>query len=819
MDLQQQLGRALEQRDSRGFEEALSLGANPNEHDDRGISIYEKSLSSAGCAEFIRLCLRSGCSVLYMNQQKQKAAINYAVDSTDSEHVKVLLEHQGVPVNHKYNDLTPLNALARNLSRENASRTIECIRELLMYGASPNIPDDNDMTPLHRILLNRQIEHQEKETMVNLFLNVVDIDIDSSCDGEVRQELQEQMPHLVLPPVRDKSRDLTSGRNEDIRGQLLREVRNDNVERCQQLLSRYQGNKFEFLEECNICRSHAVFDSLLQTDIDINEKSKVYERTIVEIAIAYGNFYCLAKLLQHEKLRLSPNLELLHQLIGRLDERSEYTSCDYVECFKLILDSSQVNVNEADKSGRTPLHYAILYNNEFAIRALLHHGAYLGAKSMSKDIAIQGIGPELLEHHFDECIKVNEMSRADKYFTIVLDYTNLKLPNDMRSNIKHYELESIVAMGESRKLRHLLNHPLIRTYITVMWQNISFLFHFYFFASFIFNILAIANILVHFRNSMQDSPNVFFLVLLSRIGIGYFVVCELINSFLGIVFWTTGRFLNVAHIVMLVVSDIVQSNPPTYNARVFAAYTILLIGLRLTKLLGYLPYFSLSTHVLMLKRVSLSFLKSCITYSILIISFGLCFYILNFHNLSDKNVLEAIFKTIVMSTGEFDESNLDYQKNILSCVLFIVFVIGISIVLMNLLGALAFNDTQAIKSQAEVNSLICQAKLLSCYEVFLTKPWRRLESLRKLLHRLLRIKNTSIPQTVSVSPNKEDNFNGTGNVISQEHNAQDIPANCVEMKPLTRLSNPKDLFNLRLSYKMVTPMLQIIDRKAKAEQN
>ncbi|XP_064551604.1 transient receptor potential cation channel protein painless-like [Drosophila montana] len=800
MDLQQQLGRALEQRDSRRFEEALRLGANPNEYDVFGISIYEKSLSTAGCVEFIILCLQSGCSVFYINQKNQKAAINYSVDSTDSEHVKVLLEHQGVPVNHKYNNLTPLNALAKNLSRENASQTMECIRELLRYGASPNIPDDNDMTPLHRILLNRQIGNQEKEAMVRLFLNVVDIDIDSYCDGEVRQELQEQMPHLVLPAVRD-----ASGRDDnDIHGQLLRKLRNDNVEQFQQLLSSYQGNKLELLEECIICRSHEVFDCLLQTDIDINEKSKVYERTLVEIATAYGNFYCLAKLLQHEKLRLSPNLELLHQLIGRLGEKSEYISCDYVECFRLILNSSHVNVNEADASARTPLHYAILYNNEFAVRDLLQHGAYLGAKSKFKEIAIQGIRPELLENHFDECIKVNEMSRADKYFAIILDYTNLKLPTDMRSDMKHYEVESIVAMGESRKLRHLLNHPLIKTYITIMWQSISVLFHSYFCASLIFNIFAIANILLHFCNS----PIVSIFSVLSRMGIGYFVVCELINSILSIVFWSTGRILNIAHIVMLALSDILESNPPTYNTRIFAAFTILLIGLRLTKLLGYLPYFSLSTHVLMLKKVSISFLMSFIPYSILIASFGLSFYILNFHNLSEKNVFEAIFKTIVMSTGEFDESNLDYQKNFFSCVLFILFVIFISIVLMNLLGALAFADTQAIKSQAEVNSLICLANLLSCYEAFLTKPWRRHESLRKLLHRLVRIKYTSIPRTVFVSPNKED--------IPKANN---IPTNCVEMEPLTRLNNPQDQFDLWLSYKMVTPMLQIIDRKAKADPN
>jgi len=76
-DPQAQLSMALAKKDIREFRAALDMGAQPNLQDERHTSIYEKSLSTPGCAEFIEACLGHGCnvnhvSILYRNIGSKK---------------------------------------------------------------------------------------------------------------------------------------------------------------------------------------------------------------------------------------------------------------------------------------------------------------------------------------------------------------------------------------------------------------------------------------------------------------------------------------------------------------------------------------------------------------------------------------------------------------------------------------------------------------------------------------------------------------------------------------------------------------------------
>jgi len=61
-----ELSRALESRNVDSFKRALQVKANANEPDGNGITIYEKALATAGCGEFIKLCLQFGCKADYV---------------------------------------------------------------------------------------------------------------------------------------------------------------------------------------------------------------------------------------------------------------------------------------------------------------------------------------------------------------------------------------------------------------------------------------------------------------------------------------------------------------------------------------------------------------------------------------------------------------------------------------------------------------------------------------------------------------------------------------------------------------------------------
>lgn len=72
-----------------------------------------------------------------------------------------------------------------------------------------------------------------------------------------------------------------------------------------------------------------------------------------------------------------------------------------------------------------------------------------------------------------------------------------------------------------------------------------------------------------------------------------------------------------------------------------------------------------------------------------------------------------------MLTGEFDASDIKFNKNVYSYAIFLIFVFMISTVLFNLLNGLAVSDTQAIKSEAELMNFIYRAELMSRYEKIL----------------------------------------------------------------------------------------------------
>lgn len=169
-----------------------------------------------------------------------------------------------------------------------------------------------------------------------------------------------------------------------------------------------------------------------------------------------------------------------------------------------------------------------------------------------------------------------------------------------------------------------------------------------------------------------------------------------------------------------------------------SAVCIMLSWAELVLLIGRHP--ALSVNIEMLKTVTLNFLTFLAWYSILIIAFALSFYTLfkdTQYEDTDENYFYnpgiSIFKTILMLTGEFDAGTIPFvEYPIISHLLFVLFVFLIAIVLFNLLNGLAVSDTQAIRSDAELVSIISRAKLIYYLENILINP-RKLLLLLKLL--------------------------------------------------------------------------------------
>lgn len=101
-------------------------------------------------------------------------------------------------------------------------------------------------------------------------------------------------------------------------------------------------------------------------------------------------------------------------------------------------------------------------------------------------------------------------------------------------------------------------------------------------------------------------------------------VCQLILSYEHYVKSLINWFeIGLIVLAWVVLSDYIE----VYSyQRQLRAVLILFAALEFLNIIGNLPILSVSTHMVMLKRVTITFFKSIALYSILILSFGLVFF-------------------------------------------------------------------------------------------------------------------------------------------------------------------------------------------------
>jgi hypothetical protein len=156
--------------------------------------------------------------------------------------------------------------------------------------------------------------------------------------------------------------------------------------------------------------------------------------------------------------------------------------------------------------------------------------------------------------------------------------------------------------------------------------------------------------------------------------------------------------------------------------RHFSAVALFLGWIELFLMSGRLPV--LSVQLEMLKTVSLTFLRFMVGYVVFLITFALSFHIL-FKGSVEPDVfgffdhlLTSIPKMIIMFSGEFDATNLNFHKFPgTSHVIFSLFVVLVTIILLNLLNGLAVGDTEKIRKNAETLSLVARIRLIAKVEV------------------------------------------------------------------------------------------------------
>ena len=125
----------------------------------------------------------------------------------------------------------------------------------------------------------------------------------------------------------------------------------------------------------------------------------------------------------------------------------------------------------------------------------------------------------------------------------------------------------------------------------------------------------------------------------------------------------------------------------------------------------------LSTYITMFREVSYNFSKFLVWFILLIIAFGLCFFIIFQRKGEEKDGEEvnahflnprlSLMKTIIISlTGEIEFEGIDFNESEFSRIIFLIYVFFIMLVLVNLLNGLAVSDIATIQKQSEIMSHI-----------------------------------------------------------------------------------------------------------------
>ncbi|OCT63735.1 hypothetical protein XELAEV_18044830mg [Xenopus laevis] len=176
----------------------LDYGANPNQLSDDGLSPlhYCDTLGSLRCAE---LLLSHGANVNQGTEEILDSPIHLASQLGLLAHVQLYLR-QGAAINSKNHDgVTPLSAACGG-KEGNENNRLELCRILLQAGSDPEIPDQQDIRPLHHACRRADSQLVELLLAAGVDVNAADYNgvLPLSCVLQNAELHQEKRPQIIV---------------------------------------------------------------------------------------------------------------------------------------------------------------------------------------------------------------------------------------------------------------------------------------------------------------------------------------------------------------------------------------------------------------------------------------------------------------------------------------------------------------------------------------------------------------------------------------------------------------------------------------------
>ena len=465
---------------------------------------------------FVEVLLQAGARADLYSQELGLAPIHLAVEVSDLNLVKILLEGKGREGNKaKVNQLNKVGRTALHLASE--QKEVDIIHYLLNRRDIEVEVKDGKMgqTPLylavkarHPQIVEMLIENGASvETIV--FGKTIQVHILEKLPGfdlasikVVRAPVVRQSSGSVLETLVELVDGVGRGGGEE--QEVAVQVRDLLLQVETKALNTSAISGLTLLQRCAANNLAKIADVLLGEGVDPNYCPSTSSSAPVHLAAARGHTQVLQVLARHlaDFTLVTTNEEtVLHKLLLR-DEAFEKE--DFDKCLDFILSDDDRNLktqidkimNRKDLVGNTALHYATQRWGEATIRKLLERGANIGIKNQWGEVPINKILPSTMEAFLDEfCLQSNQdVNHAD--FELTFKYSFLapaieSLPADVQGpkyedteetekisdkfgerKFALPETESLWYMGQSKEHRHLLRHPVITSFLWCKWTRI-----------------------------------------------------------------------------------------------------------------------------------------------------------------------------------------------------------------------------------------------------------------------------------------------------------------------------------------------------------
>ncbi|XP_071454966.1 transient receptor potential channel pyrexia-like [Hetaerina americana] len=468
------------------------------------------------------------------------------------------------------------------------------------------------------------------------------------------------------------------------------------------------------------------------------------------------------------------------------------------DCVRLLL-MRRANVNCADAFGYTPLHLAALHEFSSCVGLLINSGADVMARTKGGVSALTFVvrrTPDTLPcfiERLDSSVTLHDHDIGDADCEIKIDFRALLPPVSPVDAPKGWSNERQVESGMllgfvEVGMRHLLKHPLCEIFLFLKWRRIrkfflvSLTFHLIFVALYTTYIIG-----VFFRppgDTGTDSSKInvtgecdrltasdiqFLFIIVGYVLLGFnsvFMVKEIFQVAHGFIKYVKHWENWLQWLIILCVfashgfGHANVCDIATFQHHV-AALGIVFTWTDLMVLIGRFPTFGV--YVQMFTTVSINFSKFLLAYCCLLIGFGLGFGVLFPMYPSFKMPYLSLLKSVIMMSGELEYEDIFFNSSYkllyegTSHVMFLAFVILVTVILTNLLVGLAVSDIQGLQKTARLNRLVRQAELIAHMESIMFSRLLLclipLGFIRPCLRRALLVSSAPYNRTIHLRPN------------------------------------------------------------------